>query len=353
MLFSAFFISAAFYVSARQVINNPGKPLGVNAGRVLKLQDVWRITDESGEFYFKNPGGVQVAGDGSIFLSDSEQFLRFAADGKFLKNLYKKGEGPGEISGYFSFFVVGNELVVRDSNRGKIWRTDFDGNLLAEIDIRLSPQNGLLGIRKDDFIISRTEQPSPSERTGKLIEVPRILFLVSRDGKTEKPIITFRPKQFMSPQAMRVWDFSIEVMSPDGKTIVGYHGLQYLLEVVDINQGKIIRSFTRKYQRVKHIENDFEKDFSKKYGSPIMEFESDIRGVRLNGDRIWIRTSTIDVEKGDLWDVFSMEGKYLDSFFLGAEKTLLKADGDDIFVTEKKTDETIALVKYKIIKGNN
>jgi len=334
---------------SQQIIENPEKPLAKNAGRIIKLQEVWRITDESGEFYFKNPYQLQIAGDGSIFFADEDQFLRFSADGKFIKNLYKKGEGPGEINGGFSFFLVDNVLVIRASNKERLWRIDYDGKFLGEFDIRLTQQNGFMGVRRDDFIISKTEQPSPSERTGKLIALPRTILLVSRDGKTEKPVITFRPRIFGAPNAMRAWDFSIEALSLDGKTIVGYHGLQYLIEIVDIEQAKIIRSFNRKYQRVKHVDDDFEKDFNKKYGAPTMEFESDIRGLKLKGDRIWVRTSTTDPKKGDLWDVFNLDGVYLDNFYLGAGKTLLKADGDVVFVTEKNADETIALVKYRII----
>jgi len=343
------FVLLPLTLLTQQIIENPDKPLAKNVGRVLKLQEVWRITDESGEFYFKNPGGVQIAGDGSIFLSDAEQFLRFSADGKFIKNLYKKGEGPGEISGYFSFFIVGNELIVRDSNRGKIWRTDFEGNLLGEIFSLSARQYGFIGIRKGDFIITKSEQPTASERTGKLIEIPRAIVLMSKDGKTEKLIVTFRPRMFGSPNAMRVWDNSLEVLSQDGKWLVGYHGLQYLIEIVDIEQAKIVRSFNRKYQRVKHVEDDFEKDFNKKYGAPTMEFESDVKGLKLNGARIWVKTSTKDANKGDLWDVFNVDGKYLDNFYLGSGKTLLKVDGDVVFLTEKNADETIALVKYKII----
>ena len=44
-----------FPLWTQQVIENPEKPLAKNAGRVLKLQEIWRITDNSSEFYFKSP----------------------------------------------------------------------------------------------------------------------------------------------------------------------------------------------------------------------------------------------------------------------------------------------------------
>jgi hypothetical protein len=82
-----------------QVIENPAKPSAKDAGRVLQLTEVWRISDESGEFYFKYPRELKIADDGTIFLADAEQFLKFSADGKFLGNLYRKGQGPARSAG--------------------------------------------------------------------------------------------------------------------------------------------------------------------------------------------------------------------------------------------------------------
>ncbi len=64
------------FVFSQEIIENPAKPLNPNAGRILKLEEVLRITDEGGEFFFKRPSLLQIADDGCIFLYDSEQFLR-------------------------------------------------------------------------------------------------------------------------------------------------------------------------------------------------------------------------------------------------------------------------------------
>lgn len=73
------------------IIKNPEKPLSKNAGRVLKLQEVLRITDESGDFYFKYPRDFMVAYDGSIFFRQ-DLFL----------NHMNKG-GSYEVSGWRFF----------------------------------------------------------------------------------------------------------------------------------------------------------------------------------------------------------------------------------------------------------
>ncbi len=59
-----------FFLPSQEIIQNPKKPLSSNAGRILEVEEMFRITDESGEFFFKWASGLQIADDGSIFLTD-------------------------------------------------------------------------------------------------------------------------------------------------------------------------------------------------------------------------------------------------------------------------------------------
>jgi len=77
-----------------KVIENPSTPLAKIAGRILRPEEIWRIHDDSGNFYFKHPSGLEIAPNGCFFLKDEKQILRFGPDGNFLKNLYKNGRGP-------------------------------------------------------------------------------------------------------------------------------------------------------------------------------------------------------------------------------------------------------------------
>jgi hypothetical protein len=348
-VFLAIILASAISVSSQQIIENPEKPLAKNAGRVLELKEVWRVTDDSGQFYFKYPYQLQIAADGSIFLVDEGEFLHFSPNGKFIKNLYKKGEGPGEISSAFTYFIRGNELVIRDSMKRKHWSTDLDGNFEREIEIPNTGYTGFIGIRDSDFVFTMYVFPPPAERTGKLMAIPYHVFLTSMVGKSERRAYTFHSLEFMSARAGRSWTPTIAVLSPNGKYVVGSYDTQYKIQVVDLDQGQLIRTFNRKYPRLKHVIDDYERKFNEQTGAPAMEFNPDVIGIKLVEDKIWIRTSTTDPKKGDLWDVFSMDGKFLDSFYLGPGRTLLRVEPDHIFVTEKTADETLALVKVKIV----
>jgi hypothetical protein len=108
-----------------QVIENPGKPLAKNAGRQVKITEVLRIVDQGGDFYFKSPHYLKAAPDGSIFVVDDKQFLKFNKDGKFLANLQKLGEGPGEYSDVYAFQINDNRLMINTAMPHKILICDL------------------------------------------------------------------------------------------------------------------------------------------------------------------------------------------------------------------------------------
>jgi hypothetical protein len=84
-------------VARAQVIENPAKALAADAGRVISPKLVWSIEDDGDKFFFKFPRGLQVGPDGSVFVREQEQVLQFDKDGRFQRNLFKKGQGPGEL----------------------------------------------------------------------------------------------------------------------------------------------------------------------------------------------------------------------------------------------------------------
>ena len=334
---------------AQAVIENPNKPLAKNTGRVLELKEVWRIKDEGNEFYFKYPHSLKIAPDGSIFLAEAEQFLKFSPEGKFVKNLYKKGQGPGEIESEFTYHLYENEIFIEDLNSARLWRTDLDGNFLSQINLGGKGHRDFIGVRADSLVFLKSVWPPLEERTGKLMDILDTVALVSKDGKPIKDVHTFRLKMFLAPRAARSWDYSQRALSQDGKWLFGYHGREYLIEVLDFDKGEIVRRFNRKYPHVKHVEEKWEADFRKKYNAPRIEFESDVQQIFLNVDRLWVRTSTKDKNRGDLFDIFDAEAWFVDSFYLGPGRTLLAAAGDTVFVLEKDPEENFILIKYKIV----
>jgi hypothetical protein len=337
---------------AQIIIDNPAKPAAKDAGRVLTLAELWRITDEAGGFYFKYPRDLRIAADGSIFVADAEQLLRFSPEGKLLHNLFTKGQGPGEIGGnWFHYLIHGRDLFILDMSSRRFWRADFDGVFKEPINLEKKDYDSLLGVLPDGFLFEKQEWPLPSERTGKLLEILHTVGEFARDGSWRRDVATFKPRDFLLPQeGGRGWDSSITVLSPDAGFLYAYHGRDYLIEVIDLAAGAVVRRMNRAYAKVPHVENDRERDWRNKNGGPKTEFESDIDELFPVGDRLWVATSTDNKAKGRLIDVFDKDGRFVDSFYLGAGRILMAVREDAVYCQEKNEDEAITIVKYRIEK---
>jgi len=333
---------------SQSVIENPAKPLAKDAGRVLKLAEVWRISDKSGEFYFKYPNQLQITDDGTVFVADEKELLRFSPDGRFVRNVFKPGQGPGEIGEYFSYFVRGQDLFIQDMNSMRFWRADSNGVFQEAINLANKDYRGLVGILPDGFLFLKTVWPPPSERTGKLMEIPHIVTMVAWDGSEKRDIATFRPKDFLAPQAATSMTAKIMALSPDGKVLYAFYGRDYVIEVVSLTTGAVIKRFSRAYPKVPHAEREWEAGFRKKYGNPKLTYEIDVSSLYPVGDRLWVETSTDDKLKGRLIDVFDGDGRFIDSFYLGPGRALMAAKEGFIFTQEKNQDETISIVKYRV-----
>lgn len=334
--------------SVGQIVENPSKPKALDAGRLLKLTEGWRISDEGGGFYFRRPHNLQVADDGSVFIADQDELLRFSPEGKFIKNIFKKGQGPGEINDSFQYFIQGRDIFIQDLMTQRLWRSDFDGVFQGQVIVRNTDFAGLIGLVPDGFVFLRLTWPPRSEWTGKLIGVPHIVELVARDGSRSRAITTFNPKSFLSQRSATSWDSLSTALSKDGKRLYSCCGRDYSIEVVDMASGKIIQTFGRNYPKVRYVEKGPGPRFPRPEGAPKIEYEPDIRGLFPFGESLWVVTSTTDKTKGSLLDVFDKDGRFIDSFFLGSGRTLWAIEKGALFCQEKNEDETITIVKYRM-----
>ena len=340
----------AYFSFPQEIIENPEKPLSKNAGRTLKLEEVLRITDESGDFYFRYPQDLKIAPDGSIFFRDEEQILKFSPEGEFVKNFYKKGQGPGEISGWnFPFAFYNDEIYVFDNNPRKIIHFNNVGNLIEEFSFRSEDYRGFYGVVDGCFVFSKTIYPPVEERKPKLHDIKHLIFLVYSDGKVKKESSVFPVKQFLGPNYGKSWASFYAAISWDNKYLYVSHACEYEIDLLDINKGVVIRSFYRKYPRIKYkMKYPGEEEFDKKHNAPKKKFEDDVFGLYLCKGNLWVETSTKDKNKGDLFDVFNEQGQFVDSFYIDLKGSLLAVYEDTIFVKETDEEENIQIVKYKI-----
>ena len=115
-----------------EIIKNPERPGAKNAGRIVQLEEVLRIGDESGDFYYKCPRRIEASPDGGFFVLDENEFLSFDEKGNFIDNQFKKGQGPGEYRYILDFCFQDKKIILYTSQPHKIIATDLKGSLLKE-----------------------------------------------------------------------------------------------------------------------------------------------------------------------------------------------------------------------------
>jgi len=344
---------------AQVIIENPDKPLSENAGRELKLQEVFRIKDDSGDFYFKRIGywgSIKVAQDGTVLVSDENQLLKFSPQGEFIKSLITVGQGPGEMSSSSNphdFYVNQDGIYLYDSRARKIVHTDLDGNLKEEIKLEIEGARSLTsfyGPSGDKFVFVHQENISLNIKTTGLYDLEMSVVMVSLDGTKAKKILTFPQKMFGAPSFGMVWAPFELLLINDFQEFFVYHTCKYQITHADLKKGRIMNTFNRKYPRMKHVVTEYEEERTKKHNAPKRKYENDITGLFFFNEQLWINTSTVDEEKRFLIDLFNKEGKYIDCFYLSIPGSIKAVWDNTIFTIEKDIDENLQIVQYKIIE---
>lgn len=359
-------VCAASFLSA-QVVDNPAKPKAADAGRVIAPPEVLTITDEGGEFYFKYPRNLKVGPEGSLFVQDENQFLQFDKNGKFVRNLFQKGQGPGEMNFLGGYDFAEGTILVFAGPPYKVMKFDGQGKYLAET---LLPAKyrilRLLGRAAGRLVFNHFEFPMV-KGDSQYVDNPQNLVSWEDGAKDFIPLTPFPVKIYAVTSSGRsggFFDIGQLITAPyRDKFVVLSHTSEYLLKLFDVEANKVVREFRRDYKRMPPLPlkpgqkpgqimiND------KTYTAPEQKYAKDIANILIRGDEIWAVTSTLDKDKGVLIDVFDKAGSYRDAFYLKIPENALLSlrssmtsalSGDSLFVAVRTEDETYALKKYSL-----
>jgi hypothetical protein len=354
---------------AGMVVENPAKPRAANAGRVVTPQEVLAISDEgTSDYYFKWPHALAAGPEGSLLLLDVEQVLRFDREGRFLGNLFKKGQGPGEIGNASACLAVGPRLVIHSPYPNKLVYFDLSGKFEKELPVRRDEQGFLRALfyQSPALYMKTTEFPRTS---GEPDIVDRSEAIVAVDAATAeaKTLAAFVTKAFVvtGGGGAGMIDIVNLIAAPFRDRLIALaHTEDYLIRLFDPSANIVVREFRRTYERVKGRPlTEAEKKGGviingKHYTRPERKFENDIKNLLVRDDEIWAVTSTRDKERGILIDVFDGEGVYRDCFWLKLPEPASASlwspgqcvlDGEFLWVVERAEDDTFVIRKYRAV----
>ena len=198
--FSIFYfisIDSAFTFPLQNVIENPSKPLNPDSGRIVKLTEIMRIQDDGNKFFFRWPSFPKTAPNGMIFIRARDQFLQFDEQGNFLRNLFKKGQGPKEILYIGNYYPLNNNILVHSTSPRKIMWFDYKGNVEKEVGI--STKNLRLHFLffyngHYYFVLQETALP---EKREEVLDIRQELISFEEDGQTINSHAAFTTKQYI------------------------------------------------------------------------------------------------------------------------------------------------------------
>jgi len=354
-----------------RLIENPARPSGTgkNSGRVIELKTLLSVSDQPPNFFFKYPRGVKLSRRGDVFVIDDEEILQFDSSGKFLRNYFKKGQGPGEMQYVTDIAIDGENLAAFDPFPRKVCRFDFEGNLLSEFKIS-QLRAGARGVRLihvdgSNYYLAVSGAPDTG---GKFVRIENPAYFQVYNEKTEQ---MEELASFSIPSWAMIGGGAGAMVETCPLRIVPYrknqfvisHTEDYLLKIFDAEKKEVVAAFKRKYKKVKIPETlkrpirvavtDRQYTYNPTHYNDILE-------VLVVGDLIWALTSTVDERKGLLVDVFNGQGQYVDCFYLKFPFELkpgfshpginlaVDQEGKILWATVKNPDETFSLKKFQL-----
>jgi hypothetical protein len=351
------FILLSGLATAQTIIENPAKPDNRRAGRVVTLKEEMRIEDTSGNFFLKYVFGLAIGAYGEIVINDmGEQALQFDGQGRFIRNLMKKGQGPGELDN-LSDIWIGDDRLVLCGNPSKVIVINKDGKQISEFAIRGASSRSIRLINADDtnIFLWRTDFPDFKNGSGWKTIPAEIIKIDGRSGDAIS-LASFSSLGYIAlssgGRGASIYQSFSAVPAGNGKIAVSCTP-DYLIKLIGKKNGDIILAFRREYDRIRRFTR---KEIEMRGGAP--EYWNDILALHIVDGKIWVQTSTIDPKKGSLFDVFDQSGRYIDRFYLKWSNKdvdpkrsykIFAFAGGFVYFDDKSDDELIVIRKCRLV----
>lgn len=157
---------------------------------------------EDGDGSIYRPFAFATDDTGRVYVADvgDHQVKVFDSEGKHVRNLGRKGQGPGEFIGPIGVTVAGSTLVVADETKLSLWT--LDGEHIAAVATRSLAPSDLFGLTDGTVIVgypaldeskglqtskfARWDQEAQELTVYPTLQIPALVFYPSRssEGRT-------------------------------------------------------------------------------------------------------------------------------------------------------------------------
>jgi hypothetical protein len=350
-------------------VHNPATPLHPAKAVAFEEEFVYKEKDEAGEIRLFKPGRFAVDAQGQIYIGDnSDMAIKvFDPQGKYLRAIGRKGEGPGE------FTFIGDMVPLPD---GRLLVTDFQARRTSFFDYE--GQFLVSYPWKKNFLkVQLATESSCTLEEGVYTEEVRERWIKKIDFAGEE-LMSFGKFSFPEIKMVQVGEGMISTSVPwtpasvfagDNSRQWLYHcpGDQYLIEVYD-HEGKLFRKIDRPYEAVPVTDddiNEIKSDFTKRPDSPAAKLYAQMEFPRVKpvSDRLivdsdgnlWLRTSEVKKDQGKeitAYDIINPDGFYEARAWLYVIPSVFA--GGKMYLTDEDEATGLRQVKrYRIIWKEN
>lgn len=353
-------------------------PAGLqNPPRQFYLKEELSIGNEDGrDFVLGVMRDMDVDGDGNIYMLDGRQCCVrvFSPEGRYLRAIGKKGQGPGEILFPLEIISSGTDgmIHVLDYRNNKISRYHPDGELDADLKLKEGIAEQLFMMARSYFVINwfYDEQGFQKYKVVKYSYEGKLLL-------QSDEFLSTRERVIKKGNSIKVGStpFSAERYFAHDSMNRIFTGLsdQYEISIFDpdFNLVKVIQKRNPAQIRVtrEEIDNylDYYKERHKKKGVPISDeflkliqfprYHPLFKGIWMDSrNRLLVRTPSED-GKAHI-DVFSTDGIYIDKMLIGEIPGDISMDqvfrtgtifrGDYIYTRTRDVNDECEFKKYRI-----
>lgn len=324
------------------------------------LKNTFSIHDNPVRYFFKYPKNPVRNNKGYIIIEDNEQLLIFDPEGKFVRNVYKKGEGPGEIKSIIGTWADDEDLKVFNSSPGKMMVFSYQGDLLREVYYKKNLYKADLLTSFDNKFYFTEEEYRNTKKGIVVINTVVKLFSLGTDGRfLGYEDVGFFKKYYLSPGVVMNMHF-IQYGTENNKTFYLANNGLYDLKCLNLGTGEIKTLLKKDYVRV-NIKKRWRKfTHPETYKTRIKYYRNvldDILKIRVLNDKIWLFTSTFDEQNIIKVDVYDTMGSFKGSldFPLPQNLHLVKLSylpltfyKDSLLIFENLESEGLSLIFYQI-----
>lgn len=359
LLLFLFIISyaASYSDSLQEIIENSEKPLNKNAGRLVELKEILRITDKKQEVFFTNPYDLQIDENHNIYVYDNFRLYKFDREGRFVFKIIERGQGPGEANGRTSCLIKKNEIIIHSHIPPKIMQFNSEGEYISEKRVQITDFFRFVGFFNNKIYGFLEEVPIEKQEEEGFIDFQTSLYEMSSDFKDIKKKCSFNVQHYVTGRAW--WPRArLNFVLKDQKILFISHTDTYQIVKFNIEKNKVEKIFKRKYNRIKYPAQKRRKQMTATLSPPPYRYYSDIAKLLLYQGQLWVITSKRDKKGYRLVDVFDLEGKYIDNFYLAFPEKItpsnfgyntILAKDEFLYTVDEDGSDFFSIAKYEIV----